>query len=498
MAARTPYRLPSLLLFLALLSACDGTTKVNVPPVANAGPDISADVGELVHLNGTGSDADGDNLSYSWAFVSRPAGSSASLSGATSTSASFTPDVGGQYVLSFTVSDGKASASDECTVSVNSPPTANAGSDQNVTVGEVVQLNGGGSSDPDGNNLSYSWTMVSRPAGSAATLQNATSATPSFTADVGGTYVLRLIVNDGRLSSEPDDCTILANTPPIANAGPDQQVALGALVQLSGAGSSDPDGSSGAVGVSGASTTALTYLWSFDSRPAGSTATLSSSTVVNPTFTADVEGTFVVRLVVSDGMASSAPDLVTITVTQPQTPLFLNYLSSELVLSNQRVSSGSIRVTLYGSGNSIDFPATLGSALNGTNYGFSIWLGSGTGPGQTGTWMATILIEHGGAETTLATHTFSVPYNSNFIEYTAAVTGIPGGVAGDQVILRITMTGVTQGGILFGVSPVDSHILVPGTVTVSQVSSSPEASVGEEADVKVEVHAASSLRYSGG
>jgi len=486
MAAQPAHRLPLLVLFLVLLSACDSSTKVNTPPVANAGPDMSADVGVLVQLNGTGSDADGDNLSYSWAFVSRPAGSAASLSGANTTSASFTPDVGGQYVVSFTVSDGKDSGSDNCTVSVNSPPTANAGADQNVTVGEVVQLNGGGSSDPDGNTLTYSWTMFSRPAASGATLQNTTSATPSFTPDVGGSYVLRLVVSDGRLSSTPDDCTISANTPPIANAGPDQEVVLGNPVQLNGAGSSDPDGDN------------LSYSWAFDSRPAGSAATLSSATVTSPTFTADVEGTFVVKLVVSDGMASSAPDFVTITVTQPQTQLFLNYLSSKPVLSNQRVASGSIRVTLYGSGNSIDFPATLAGGLSGTNYGFSIWLGSGTGAGQTGTWVATILIKHSGVESTLATYTFSVPYNTQFIEYTAAVTGIPGGVVGDQIILRMTTTGVSQAGILFGVEPIDSHILVPGTVTVSQVSFPPGVSAGEEARVKVELRAASDLTYRGG
>jgi len=394
MAARHPHRLPLLVLFLVLLSACDSSTKVNTPPVANAGPDLSADVGAVVHLNGTGSDADGDNLSYSWAFVSRPAGSAASLSGATTTSASFTPDVGGQYVLSFTVSDGKDSGSDECTIS--------------------------------------------------------------------------------------------ANTSPIANAGPDQEVALGVLVQLSGDGSSDPDGDN------------LSYSWAFVSRPAGSAATLSSTVVTNPTFTADVEGTFVVGLVVSDGTASSAQDLVTITVTQAQTPLYLNYISSERALSNQQVASGTIRLTLYGSGNAVDFPANLGSSLNGTNYGFSIWLGSGTGSGQTGTWVATILIEHSGVETTLATHTFSVPYNSNFVEYTATATGMPGGAAGDQIILRLTMTDVSQGGILFGESPVDSHILVPGTVTVSQVTSPPGVSAEEETGVKVEVRAASDLKYRGG
>ena len=60
------------------------------------------------------------------------------------------------------------------------------------------------------------------------------------------------------------------------------------------------------------------------------------------------------------------------------------------------------------------------------------------------------------------------------------------------------MTDVSRGGILFGESPVDSHILVPGTVTVSQVTSPPGVSAEEEVGVKVEVRAASDLKYRGG
>jgi hypothetical protein len=117
---------------------------------------------------------------------------------------------------------------------------------------------------------------------------------------------------------------------------------------------------------------------------------------------------------------------VTITV-QSQTPLYLRYVSPNDILSNQPATS-TTRITLYdyGSGQSTEFEAILGNALTGTDYGFSLWLGAGTAPGQTGTWAATLLIEHNSVQTTLATHTFSVPFNTNFLEYTADVTGIPG------------------------------------------------------------------------
>ena len=211
-------RLAPVLALLAVMACSDSgggpgeTTSphINAPPSANAGPDMSATVGEAVQLHGSGHDADGDHLTYSWTFSSRPPGSSATLSGATNASASFVPDKGGAYVARLTVSDGTASASDDCTITVNSPPTADAGPDQDVTVGDTVQLDGTGSADPEGSTLTFGWAFESRPPGSAASLQNPTSATPSFVPDIAGVYVVRLVVTDGSLQSAPNACTISA------------------------------------------------------------------------------------------------------------------------------------------------------------------------------------------------------------------------------------------------------------------------------------------------
>ncbi|MCM3905527.1 MAG: PKD domain-containing protein [Pyrinomonadaceae bacterium] len=90
----------------------------------------------------------------------------------------------------------------------NTRPVANAGPDQTVSVGATVQLNGSGSSDADGDPLTFSWSFVSRPAGSNAVLSNPGAVTPTFFADQIGDYVLQLIVNDGNLNSVPDTVTI--------------------------------------------------------------------------------------------------------------------------------------------------------------------------------------------------------------------------------------------------------------------------------------------------
>lgn len=78
----------------------------NVPPVANAGGNQTVVVGDTVTLTGSGTDANGDLLTYNWSFVSRPAGSVASLTGETTPTANFTADVSDTYVVSLVVNDG--------------------------------------------------------------------------------------------------------------------------------------------------------------------------------------------------------------------------------------------------------------------------------------------------------------------------------------------------------------------------------------------------------
>jgi len=92
----------------------------------------------------------------------------------------------------------------------NGAPTADAGSDQEVDQGDLVQLNGTGSSDPDFDPLSYSWSFVTKPSASIASLSGASSATPTFVADEEGTYTLELEVTDGRGGSDTDEVAVNA------------------------------------------------------------------------------------------------------------------------------------------------------------------------------------------------------------------------------------------------------------------------------------------------
>ena len=98
-----------------------------------------------------------------------------------------------------------------CAVPLNAAPIADAGPDQSVSVGQMVTLDGTGSSDPDDDPITYAWTLDA-PEGSAAALSDPTLASPTFTADVAGDYTATLIVNDGTVDSAPDVATISATT----------------------------------------------------------------------------------------------------------------------------------------------------------------------------------------------------------------------------------------------------------------------------------------------
>lgn len=267
-------------------------------PIANAGPnqtvvDVQADGSESVVLDGTGSsDPDGTLASTIWTLAG------------TTIATTPNPTVNlpvGTHNITLTVTDNDGgSVNDSVTVVVeaNALPIANAGPDQ-IRVdaagdgSESITLNGTGSSD-DGTIVSYNWTL------SGSTLANIP--TPTLNLPVG-VHLITLTVTDDKGASASDtvQITIEANSPPLANAGPDQSLVDtdengSESVTLDGSSSSDPDGSIAA------------YEWSENGN--------ALATVAQPTLTLSV-GTHTIDLLVTDNDGGTAADQVTIVVSSP-------------------------------------------------------------------------------------------------------------------------------------------------------------------------------------
>jgi MYXO-CTERM domain-containing protein len=285
----------------------------NRAPVANAGPDQAVDEGARVTLEGSGTDPDGTPVTYAWSQLSGPKVTLAN--GSTANPVFTAPNVATDTVLMFqlTVSDGTLTHVDTVSITVrnvgqgqNQAPVANAGADQTVDESASVTLSGSGSSDPDGDALTYAWAQT---AGPGVTLSGADTAAPGFTApSVTADTVLtfELTVSDGVLSSK-DTVSItvrneVVNRPPVANAGADQTVEEGASVTLSGSGT-DPDGD------------ALTYAWT---QTGGPSVALSGGSTATANFTPpDVSSNTVLTftLKVTDAKGATSEDSVSITVT---------------------------------------------------------------------------------------------------------------------------------------------------------------------------------------
>jgi hypothetical protein len=211
----------------------------------------------------------------------------------------------------------------QCALPATLPPVADAGQAQSAVSGQLVVLNGGASTDPNGLALTYAWTQG---AGPAVALSSPSAMRPAFTAPPPDPsdptapmdLVFSLAVSDtsGAPASAPAMVTVTV-TPgeglaPVADAGTALTVSSNALVTLNGLGSEDLN----------APALALSFAWS---QIAGPPVTLDAFDVATPTFRAPVVplgGTvgLTFQLVVTNSATLSSVATVTVTVGPPVAP----------------------------------------------------------------------------------------------------------------------------------------------------------------------------------
>lgn len=176
-------------------------------------------------------------------------------------------------------------------------------------------LSGACSSDPAGARLTYLWSLTIVPPGSHTAIVDPTLQVPTFEPDMPGSYHARLVVSNGTLTSKPAEVVVnvavgaCGDNAPVAVAVADAIAVIpGTGVQLQGS-ATDVDNAAPC-----SANQPLTYEWRLARVPAGSTAVLNDPSSEWPSFVADVPGSYVAELIVTDSTGTvSAP--VTVTVT---------------------------------------------------------------------------------------------------------------------------------------------------------------------------------------
>ncbi len=191
----------------------------------------------------------------------------------------------------------------------NSRPAAMIKADKTTFAGRRAILDGSDSTDPDGDALAYSWKLLQKPADSKARLSRPDKVKTAFKADKAGSYIVQLIVTDN-LGKAGDpvtaEITVPANGQPKASISEVlSKVSAGDTITLYGSASKDPEGQP------------LSYQWELVFKPKDSQAALSGSSGEECSLGIDVDGSYSVQLVVSDGELASEPVTINISTKNP-------------------------------------------------------------------------------------------------------------------------------------------------------------------------------------
>lgn len=186
--------------------------------IANAGGNRTVAVGLSIVLDGSGSSGPSNRpLFFKWTILDQPERSRPTFTNIDTLFPTFkagaTSNDEGTYVIQLVVTDGiNTSRPDIVTINVikDIPIARIADGDRTVTSGNPVTLDGSGSSDPNNDPLTFTWSIDSQPSGSMVSLNNTSSQIASFTPIVDGEYIITLKVEDDDGNIDTDTVTITA------------------------------------------------------------------------------------------------------------------------------------------------------------------------------------------------------------------------------------------------------------------------------------------------
>jgi hypothetical protein len=196
------------------------------PPTVSAGSNQTITLPSTLTLTGTASANGGTTISsYAWTQTAGP--NTASITNPASASTGVTGLAAGVYTFSLkvTASDGSSTVQTvQITVNgavpANTPPVANAGSNQTVTLPTTTASLTGSGTDADGNSTitGYAWTQTAGP--NTSTITSQTSASTTVTGLIQGTYTFQLTVTDNQSATGTATVNVVVNAaaPPSSGA----------------------------------------------------------------------------------------------------------------------------------------------------------------------------------------------------------------------------------------------------------------------------------------
>jgi len=186
--------------------------KVNQAPVAVAGEDRTIELGQNTLLDARNStDTDLDALSFTWTLLSKPQGSLYSITDNSATHFGFTADMIGNYIFELIASDNESESKVQVTVTVeeqNFQPVAAIDTAALLPIGYETTLYGSYTDQNLSDAIIYSWSFLSVPDASSLQTFTGNSSYFSFYPDKPGSYIAQIIVNDGKVDSQPRTITV--------------------------------------------------------------------------------------------------------------------------------------------------------------------------------------------------------------------------------------------------------------------------------------------------